>query len=228
VPADSRIARVCLESDYVMKRLSLGLDQVPPTMLRSYLSRSTGTALFNRFWFTVKYEPPLVSADGNHIEIRGQGLQLRASNSPTEAVVNNPPAQKFADEFTTNFAKLESAVPAFADLRNLADLAVLVALIDEDRLAERAGWDLTWALDPTGYQPTKVDVPREAAPLVNSLTKGRRTVTCSGGVEIATEAVLKSRATDTGEPATMPAIAQGQWSVRVEAKDEPRRPRGRK
>lgn len=199
VPDDSRVALVCVECDYLMKRLSLGLDRAPVTGLQSYLSLSSGTSLFNRFWFTVKYDPLLVSEDGQRIEIRGQGLQVLASNSPTSNDVQNPAAKKFADDFTASFPKLEEAIPAFADLHNVADLAVLAALITEDRLYEQAGWDPAWILKPDGYRPAPVVVPKQAETLVNASTKGRRTVTCAGGVHVAPQSVLKTRQSVRGE-----------------------------
>ena len=187
VPADSRFALTCVEADYLMKRLSLGLDRSPVSGMKSYLERSTGGNAFNRFWFTANYQPLLVSADGNSFELQGPGLQVLASTSPTKVVSQNPGATAFAADFTKHFVKLEDAVPAFADLHNLADLAVASALIAEDRLHERIEWNMDWVLDSQGYPVTKVRTPRQAETLVNYRIRGRLAITVAGGVQVAVD-----------------------------------------
>ncbi|MFQ5733712.1 MAG: DUF1598 domain-containing protein [Planctomycetaceae bacterium] len=184
VPADTRFAFVCVEADYQMKRISIGHDRPPVRGLKSYLSLSKGTATFSRFWFVANYPPLRVSKDGRVFEIPQRGLKLLAGNSPTDVKTTNPAAVRFAEIFTRKLADLERTRPVFADLQNLADVAVLAALIDTDRLAEKAGWDLSWLLKPDGYSVAKIPAPRTAETLVSFKSRGRRTVTVAGGVRL--------------------------------------------
>ena len=218
VPSDTRFAFVAVEADYLMKRLSLGLDRSPVRGLRSYLDMSSGGSMFNRFWFTANYEPLLVSEDGNEFEIRGQGLRILASDDPTKAGTANPAARKFADDFTRLLPRLEEAIPCFADLHSLADLAILAALIAEDRLHERIDWDLGWVLDPRGYQVAKRQAPGQAETLVNYQRRGRKTVTVAGGVQVAVGPIVEKRQTRRRDEASgiiRADIDKKSWSLRV-------------
>lgn len=224
VPADTRFAYVAIEADYIMKRFSLGLDPFPIAGVRSYAEQSTGGSLFNRFWFTADYEPLLMSEDGNTYELRGRGLRLLASDGRQHAETNNAAATRFAEDFTKNLPRLELQVPAIADLHNLSDLAVLAALIAEDQLHERIGWDLGWILDEREFPIQPTTTPREAETLVTASRRGRLTVTLAGGVQVLAGEIVKQR--QTGTTATLPRdalpIDAGQWSAHQTA-DESRR-----
>ncbi len=74
VPTDTRFALTCVESDYLMKRLSLGLDRMPVAGVKSYLEHSGRGHLFNRFWFVADYDPLLVSPDGLTFQLPQRGL----------------------------------------------------------------------------------------------------------------------------------------------------------
>jgi len=224
VPSDTRFAFIAVEADYLMKRLSLGLDRSPVRGLKSYLAMSSGGSMFNRFWFTANYEPLLVSEDGNEFEIRGQGLRLLASDNPAKAGTANAAARKFADDFTRQLPRLEEAVPCFADLHSLADLAVLAALIAEDRLHERIAWDLGWVLDPRGYRVAKRQVPKQAETLVNYQRRGRRTITVAGGVQVSVGPVVGKRQTrgrDDASGIIRVNLDEQNWSLRVKDVGQP-------
>jgi hypothetical protein len=228
VSTDSRYALVSVESDYLLKRLCLGVDPIPVKGLRSHLLERTGGSLINRFWFVADYEPLLVSPDGHALEIRGQGLRVLASDSPTSVGTSNPAATAFAEEFTRVFPELEQHNAAFADLHNLANLAIATSLIAEDRLHEVAGWDLSWVLDPAACPVGKVETPREAEALVNHQRNGRTTMIVGGGVEIRMERVVpkrKRQGPDDSFAIEPRSLASTEWSLRVAgAAKEPPRP----
>lgn len=192
VPSDTRFALTCIESDYLMKRLSLGLDPMPVPGVKSYLDRSGKGHVFNRFWFVADYDPLLVAPDGLTIQLPDRGLALRTSDSEIQGTKNEGAAQ-FSQDFTDQMARLETAVPAFADLHNLSDLAVVATLIAEDDLAAKANWDMQWILDPKHYQVAKVATPTKAETLVNIRRERGRGVTVAGGVRIDPVAIVRSR-----------------------------------
>ena len=217
VPADSRKAFVCVECDYRMKRISLGLDQTRVRGLRSYASLTGGGSLFNRFWFTADYPPLPVSKDGTIIGIPERGLKLHTSTSTDGVKKTNSAATKFAETFTKKLPDLEQVVPGFADLQNLADLALLAALIDTDRLDRKAGWDLSWVLKSDAYRVAKYPTPRQAETLVNIATRGRRTVTVAGGVQLSVRRFAARRRTDAMKKAAEYQLTIGNtgWSRRL-------------
>lgn len=216
VPADTRFAFVCLEADYQMKRISLALERPPVRGLKSYLAFSRGTSQFNRFWFVADYPPLNVSSDGTVFEIPKRGLKLLASNSPTKVKTTNPAAAKFAQSFTKHLPELAQVQPVFADLQNLADLAVLAALIDTDSLDRKTGWDLAWLRRDDGYRVRKMRVPKTAETLVNLKKSGRRIVTVAGGVQVSPRrfAAKRKTAAMTGAEAVRRDFGKA-WSRRV-------------
>lgn len=216
VPEDSRFAMTCVEADYLMKRLCLGLDRLPVTGVKSYLERSGRGHLFNRFWFVADYDPLLVSRDGLTIQIPERGLALKTSESGENQFTKNDGATQFSRDFTKAMPRLETAVPVFADLHNLTDLAVVATLIAEDDLAVKARWDMAWILDPQHYQTAKVTTPRTAETLVNIRSGRGKGVTIAGGVRMDAKAITRSR-----KPAEalveLPIIKPGNWSTRFRA-----------
>lgn len=222
VKPDCQFALVCLEADYIMKRLALGLDESPVKGVQKHLSMGgRGAGIYSRRWFCANYEPLLVSEAGDAYHIRGQGLRVRASDSAEGAESASAGALEFARQMTERFPLLASYIPEFADLWNVADLAYVASLIRMDRLAEKANWDMTWSLDPSGYQPAPCAVPTSAETLVNLRSVRNTTYFMVGGVHFAMDPFLRpeQRATDRDRQIIRPAdpIDSSKWSVRKEA-----------
>ena len=188
---DTRVAYVCVEADYLLKRLAMGVDKSPVAAVQH--KHQSERLQFNGMWFTPSFEPLLVSADGSAFELKGQSLQLNARGD--QFVGNAPPTPgtaAFAKNFTKFFPQLAAAIPAFADLWNITDLAMVAALIGEDRLHQKAGWDIRWIMDPKGYPVAKVNVARTADTL--GLYTG--SVYIIGGVELSLNSYVKDRQRD--------------------------------
>jgi hypothetical protein len=165
VPADTRIAFVTIAADYKLKRLMLGLDPMPVSGVGSPVDNSRAAA--NRFWFEVNYAPLLVSPDGDAYELRGQRLLIKPGAFSRDTKGATESTKTFAKNFTAKIPQLATVVPLFADLQNVADLSVLSALINKDRLERRAGVDLGWILSENNYKTVAVPTPRTAETLVN-------------------------------------------------------------
>jgi hypothetical protein len=164
-PADGRPAFVCVAADYQLKRYSLNLDAVPVPGVGHPIddSRQGGSA----FWFETMYEPLLESPDGNAFQIRGQRLAVKSGQLVFDPRDATPKAQAFAKRITEKMPQLAQAAPIYADLQNLADLSVLAALIRQEKLAAKTGWEFTWALDDAQCPLPKIPVPRTTATLTN-------------------------------------------------------------
>lgn len=228
VPTDTRYAMVSVEADYMMKRLCLGVDPIPVKGLKSHLLNRIGGSLVNRFWFVADYEPLLVSEDELAYEIRGQGLKVLASDSPHGVGTSNPAAQAFADDFTRVIPELEEEDPVYADLHNLSNLAIATSLIAEDRLDQRAGWDMSWVLDEKACPVGKVQAPSKAESIVNFNRKGRMTIILGGGVSMRVGEIVGKRSSEGTPTLTLQTVEDDEWSRHVEAPDEPRSRRSRR
>ena len=159
--------------------------------------QSSPETMANRFWFETAYEPLRVSPDGLAFELRGPSVRVNTRKSfsaegPVEGV--SPSAKNFTRLASENMEKLARAMPAFADLQNVADLSVLAALVAADRLHEKAGWDPAWAM--SGYPVPAVAVPKEAPALVNFSTRARMVLFAGGGVKLHPADDVKKREKD--------------------------------
>jgi hypothetical protein len=164
-PEDSRTAFVCVAADYQLKRYSLNLDAVPVPGVGHPIDNSREAG--NAFWFETMYEPLLESPDGNAFQIRGQRLQIKCGQVPFDTRDATATAKAFAKRITDKMQQLAHAAPIYADLQNLADLSLLGALIREEKLAAKAGWDFSWAMDDEKCPVRKIPVARETATLAN-------------------------------------------------------------
>ncbi|MGD9724234.1 MAG: DUF1598 domain-containing protein [Pirellulales bacterium] len=193
----TRVARVLVEADYRMKLVGMGLEQgtadVPSYL--SLVSAAAGQAPppldVLRWWFTLKYDVVEATEPRDAFEIRGSGVQVMSENEFLTALgkrVHTGQAQplnaEFAQRFTLHFEELAKKYPVYADLQNIFDLALVSALVNSERLAERVGWHTTCFLDPTQYQVALGTAPQSVDTVINHrLLNGRNLIVgVSGGV----------------------------------------------
>lgn len=196
---DTRFAFVCVEADYRFKQLALGILPSPVAKVESYRSMIEKPEREHRFSLESNYDALRVSPDGLAYELRG--LSLRANGGllghpESKPEDMTPAARRFVQLCNENFDALVRGLPSWADLCNLGDLAVLGALVAEDGLAEKAGWDPAWALDPKGYPVRVVPAPASAMTLCNFSVNGDRALFMSGGIWIKPAEWAAKRAPD--------------------------------
>lgn len=210
VQPDTRVAYVCVEADYILKRMAMGVDPTPVSAVQRV--HQSEKVQFNGLWFTPMYDPLLVSADGRAYEIRGQSLQLHARGAQFENAAPTVGTAGYAKQFTKYFPQLAAAVPAFADLANITDLSLLAALIGQDKLHEKAGWNMDWILSEKGYPVPKVAVARTA----DSLATYRTGVYIVGGVDLSFKDAMgpkERNKDDEGKLKPLPARPQADWKL---------------
>ena len=198
----TRAARVMVEADYRMKLVGMGLEEGVPGV-RSYLDLIDPTAgepppmSVLRWWFTLDYDAVHSSADGMAFALHGQGLKVLSENELLTAEGERIPTgeaeelnRQFAESFTTHLEALARKYPVYGELRNLADLALVAALLRRERLPERIGWHLT-CFGPAGsyplvYPTSLGTAPQEVESVVNYrlLDRSRIVAGVSGGVRI--------------------------------------------
>jgi hypothetical protein len=198
---DNRFAAVCIEADYLLKMLGLGLLESPTPKVKSYMAHSTMAHKPHRFAFECAYDPMGVSTDGLAFELRGTSLKVDTSLYSVEKQDVKegeiaPAARYFSRDLSRHFEEVSRHIPAFADLANLSDLAVLSALIARDELHKKTEWDLSWALDRTACKLDPVKAPTSAQTLCNYRSFGQLTIFSAGGVLLAAESWIKERAAD--------------------------------
>jgi len=194
VPGDSRFARVLVAADYHLKRVGMGLEPSGITELPSYLAMvppgSTSATTLPRFWLEADYEP--ISRDPDELAWRINGRRMKcltendlfdATGSRTAKAAPDANAKKWCDLMTTNYDKLAGKQPAFAELVNCVDLAVVAALVHGRQLAGRAGLDLAPLLEPQALRLPSYEVPTSVPTVAHGMKKGNRwVVSASGGV----------------------------------------------
>ena len=194
VPADSRFARVLVAADYRLKRIGMGLEPSGIAGLPSFLSMvppgSASAATLPRFWLEAEYDPIARDPDELAWQITGRRMKCLTENDVFGAdgprrgnAAPDATAQKWCGLMTSNYDRLAAEQPAFAELVNCVDLAVVAALIHGRQLAARAGLDLGPFLDAKKLPMPSYDVPTTVPTVAHGLKKGSRwVVSASGGV----------------------------------------------
>jgi len=230
VSPETHFAHVLVEADYRMKLIGIGLEQ-PPVRLASYVDRATPSQVasnaMQRWFFTPDYHCVRVSEDGLAMELVGDGVQLVGEN---EMVTGdgvrrktgrvNTASQAFVNSFTKKYSELADRSPVFAELRNLIDLAVAAAFIQQQGYYEKSGWDLGLLADEKGFAVETYRAPKHVDTVVTAVAKGGRIMTpIGGGVHIEPTRALDSEnllADEKGQVAELhkqikPNLAKGQW-----------------
>ncbi|HEV8290688.1 MAG TPA: DUF1598 domain-containing protein, partial [Tepidisphaeraceae bacterium] len=173
-PADSRLVFICVAADYQLKRYTTVTDPFPLAGIGHPVDNSRPAG--NGYWFEMNYDKLLVSPDNTAYQIRGPRLQMKVGAIPFDTKGATERAKVWATNVNKNIPALAAAAPIYADLQNIADLALLASLIQKDKLAERASWDISWLLDSSKYTTRSIPIPRTCDTIVNyaagSLTAG--------------------------------------------------------
>jgi hypothetical protein len=227
----SRIARVLVEADVHMKLIGMGLEDGVPGV-ENYLDAAADSAAppaamsVLRWWFALHYAAINTAPDGNAYQLIGPGVRVLSENEILAAQgqrvhtgQSDPLNQQFAESFTAHFAALAEKYPIYGELRNIFDLSLAVALIQQDKLADRAGWQPTRLVDHEKLRLPGWPAPREVDTVANCVVANRRTIIAgvSGGVMIAPTDVLANRHAETSTTLaiqrsdTAPADAASAW-----------------
>lgn len=197
VPLNSRMAQTLVAADYRMKRLAMGLEEIPVPGLKSYLEmvRNGGpkNGMQPRWWMACDYDAILHSDDLLAWKLTGTGIKamtedeiVQASGQRTGSGTANKQAQAWSDKFTAKFDELCGHNAAFGDLRNVMDLNIVATVIRAHELEKVAGCDFGLLRGESGaLQTPEWQSPKTISPEC-SFIRGNAgwVVTASGGVEI--------------------------------------------
>jgi Protein of unknown function (DUF1598) len=209
----SRVANVLVEADYHMKLVGMGLAEGVDGV-ESYLNsvrlkpgESPPAMSVLRWWFALHYDAIGRSEVGDAFELVGQGVRVLSENEMlaeqgkrVHTGQSDPLNRQFAEAFTAHFADLAKNYPVYAELRNIFDLAMAVAIIQGDGLIQTAGWKPALMASAEKLHLPQGIVPREVETVVNHRVMNGRTILAgvSGGVMVAPQDVLANvRKNDT-------------------------------
>ncbi len=211
----SRVAAVLVEADYHMKLIGMGLaDGVEG--VDSYLAsiklrpgEQPPAMSVLRWWFALKYDSIARSESGDAFELVGQGVRVLSENEMlaqqgqrVHTGASDPLNRQFADSFTAHFEELAKKYPVYGELRNIFDLAMAVAIVQSEGLAEKAGWKPSLLVSGDKLRLPQGNVPREVETVANHRVINQRLVIAgvSGGVMVAPGDMLReTRANDSAE-----------------------------
>ena len=201
VSPKTHFAQVLIEADYRMKLIGIGLEK-PPIRLVSYVDRANASQISRnalaRWFLTPDYECVRTTADGMAMELVGDGVKAGGAD---ELVASNGQRQQsghvdhashaFVASFTKQYSELAEKAPVYAELRNLIDLAVAAAYIQQQDFYGKAGWKMEWLTDEKNFGVDIYNAPKQVATAVNAIWKGHKLLTpVGGGVEITAHMAL--------------------------------------
>jgi hypothetical protein len=230
VSPKTHFAMVMVEADYRMKLIGIGLEK-PPVHMVSYVDGAKPAAVarnaMQRWYFTPDYQCVRASADGMAMELVGDGVkligqdELVSSQGQRQSVAQKDAAsQAFVTSFTKHYSELAERSPVYAQLRNLIDLAVGAAYMQQQDYYGKAQWKMELLGNEQSFAVETYDAPKQVATAVNAIWRDRRLMTpVGGGVSIdATRAIEpdKRLADQKGTVAkareqTKIKLAKGQW-----------------
>ena len=231
VSTKTHFARVLVEADYEMKLIGIGLKR-PPVKITSFIEKATPTSVakssLQRWFFQPNYDCVHVNEDetamqlvGNGVKLVGEDESVNAKGDRKRTGSTNRASRAFCGSFTKMYDKLAQQSPLWGELRNLIDMSVTAAFIQEMDFYGKSGWDLGVLGDESKFSVETLEAPRQVAPVANAVWKGNYFMSpIAGGVNIQPRVALNSdqmKVDEKGEidklknEIKLGNLAEGQW-----------------
>ena len=231
VSPKSHFAQVLVEADYRMKLIGIGLE-TPPVRLISYISRAKLSQVsrnaMQRWYFLPDYQCVRQSDDRLAMELVGDGVKLVGEDElvtaggerKISASRKNRASQAFVASFTKKYPEMAERSPIYAELRNLIDLTVAAACIQEQDYCGKAGWKMEFFGSEEAFPVEVYNIPQTVESAVNAIWQGNTLGTpIGGGVQIQPKNALQPDnvlADEKGKVSKLrqsvkPDLAEGQW-----------------
>jgi hypothetical protein len=214
-----------------MKLIGIGLEN-PPAKITSYVSKakpgSVASNALQRWYFQPNYECVRVTEDNLAMELVGEGVKLSGQSEVVGADGNrgaggpkNPASEAFTTSFTEQYPALAAKVAVYAQLRNLIDLSIAAAFIQEQDYYGKAGWQASTLMDEEKVPVEIYEAPTQVESAVNAIWRGNKLMTpIGGGVSIRPTMALQQEKLLKDEEGTLKAtrdqvrvdgLAENQW-----------------
>lgn len=190
IPADTHLAKVLIEADYLMKCIGVGVAP-PPVKMKTFVEALRGNPgnAVQRWWFTPNYQCVRLAADRQAMELVGQGVQLQSEDKaigPGGQLLNanavpSKASDTYAASFTAKYEEIAEAEPVFAQMRNGIDLLVAATFLQREDYYSKIDWRPSTFLSEQQLPIETLNTPKQAPCVANSLWKGSRLYTPAGG-----------------------------------------------
>ena len=206
VPNSTHFAQILVEADYRMKLIGIGL-QDPIIPLTSWIQRSTPGANSNsmqRWYFHADYSSVATNQAGTALHLQGRGVKLsgekesvqKDGNRTRSGNTGDQASNGFTKEFTEKFDQLAEVTPVFFEMRNLFDISIASAFIQDRNLYEKSDWNLGVFADESKFRVNSAAGISQVETAVNAVWKNSKLVTpIGGGVHIAARKLVDPSAT---------------------------------
>ena len=134
-----------------MKLIGIGLERLPIRM-QSYVDRANPASVaanaMERWYFQPRYDGISVSEDGLAMKINERGVELVGENERVAGGRRaasgrvNKASQAFCKDFTDKFVAIAQRVRIYAEMRQLFDVAIAAAYIQEQDFYGQANWEM--------------------------------------------------------------------------------------
>jgi hypothetical protein len=231
VSPKSHFAQVLVEADYRMKLIGIGLE-VPPVRMVSYVQGAKLSAIsrnaLERWYFLPDYQCVRQSEDQLGIELVGDGVKLVGADEVVTAGGErrasisraNKASKAFVNAFTKKYPELAERSPIYAELRNVIDLSIAAAYIQQQDYCGKAGWKMELFGSERAFPVEAYDIPKTVESAVNAIWQGNTLGTpVGGGVQIQAAMAIESDKILSDEKGKVtklhesvkPNLAKGQW-----------------
>lgn len=206
IDPESRVARIIIEADYRMKLIGIGkydfengsrIPSIFDLMTEEEQRSSKLDAL--RWWLTMKYDSVLHTPGRDGYEFVGSSVLCQSENQflneqaqQVQTGQSEGANRVFAETFTAHYEQLAAQDPVFADLKNVFDLALIAAIVENEGAARRVGWDYGVFSNSGAYLPQRFDAPLEIDSVVNHRVFNGKdiVVQVAGGVRVDVDRVV--------------------------------------
>lgn len=231
IAPNTHFAQVMIEADYRMKLIGIGLERTP-VKLANYVDRANpamvSQSALQRWYFIPDYKCVRVTPDNLGMELEGDSVKLigedqLVSQDGSRHVTgrSNKASQGFVDGFTAKYPEIAAKVPVFAQLRNVIDLAVAAAFIQQQGYFAKAGWNMDIFNNEKALPVETYNTPVQVETCVASVWKGNRLMTpVGGGVNIQPRQALQvsnmsidedGKLAERRTEISLKDLAAGQW-----------------
>jgi hypothetical protein len=213
VSKKTHFAQVLVEADYRMKLIGIGLEE-PPVRIQSYVARANPRSVsrnaLQRWYFTPDYDCVRVSQDRLAMELEGDGVKLINEDQMVQAGGNrvasgavDRASLEFVRQFTQQYPQLAAKEPVYAQLRNLIDLSIAAAFLQQNDFYGRVNWTMEVFGNEARFPVETYPEPQQVETAANAVWRGSTLMTpVGGGVNI------------------QPRVALSEEHLKVEASEE--------
>ena len=191
IPRASHFAQIMVEADYRMKLIGIGLE-TPAVRIPSYVSRANPRSVarhaLQRWYFTPDYDCVRVSEDELAMALEGEGVQLvsedqlvQADGTRAQSATVDRASREFVNTFTAKYAELSAKEPVYAQLRNLIDMSIAAAFIQQQDYFGQASWKMEVFGSEERFPVETYPDPKQVETAVNVVWKGNSLMTPIGG-----------------------------------------------